>query len=91
MGDAFAYYLPAYIVATFLDPDEANIAIESAMWQFIGSKKGRPPGLELFNKYSAAQKGLIIEWLEYCVAEWFIGLGDEGYRQQIQILKDSIQ
>lgn len=74
MRESIAYFLPAYICATYVDPDEADVAVDSAAWKFLmySSKwnfirylTGERPNKELFALYDRAQQNVILEWLTY--------------------------
>lgn len=85
MGDAFRYYLPAYMVATVVDAEEADVAVDSAMWSFLNWRKPANVNHGLFLSYDFLQRTLILEWLRYCVDTWNSEdyMGGPSYRRQI--------
>lgn len=62
MGESFKYFLPAYMVALFNDSEEADVAIEGSVWEFLhrDMNRGTP---QLFSSFNQSQRELILVWL----------------------------
>jgi hypothetical protein len=99
MRESFEYFLPAFICATYVDPDEADVAVESAVsqfikyrwpWAFLRSIMSEKPNKELFSRYDRAQQDVILDWLTFYAETWSIDDEQkEGYMRQIEELAAS--
>ena len=69
--EAFAHFLPAYLRASLIDRETADVAMEFTAWKFLPDNPARPPDRnpDLLN---ADQREVLFDWLE-----WFIR-GSEG-------------
>lgn len=98
MRESFAYFLPAFICATYVDPEEADVAVESSAWQFLDRPSRwmprRPNGTEsagarLLRQYTPEQQAVILDWLRYYAEN--LSIDDEqkeGYLRQVGALAE---
>ena len=88
MGDSFRYYLPAYIVASLVDPDTADIAVDFSAWMFLGVPPELRPNSELFATFSLEQQQAILDWLTWYANTQAVDENEaESYLQQVRALK----
>jgi len=92
MGRAFAYYLPAFIVASLTDPEAADVGVLFAAWMFLPyPPEDGKPNVERFRSFTAEQRSLILEWLAwFAETEAIDGEQREGYAKQIDILRQAV-
>lgn len=66
-SEAFAYILPAYLRASLIDSDEADVATEYTAWKYIPDKGIPPRDMGLLTQ---PQREVLLDWLEW----WVIGV-----------------
>jgi hypothetical protein len=91
MRESFEYFLPAYICATYVDSEEADVAVSYSAWNFLEYPPRDRPNRELFARYDRAQQNVIVEWLIYFAESWSVDDEQkEGYLRQIEELAATI-
>ncbi len=92
--DAFRQFLPATMVATVREPDEGDVAIDFAIWRFIpysSDCRSFAEIEELFLKFSAGQRKLILEWISYYFQSYdpVEGAEEQEFRRQFSLLEQA--
>jgi len=85
---AFAYYLPAYLIADIEDPEEADIIIDSLMYHLSSSMS--PDRSQAIRSYlSSEQKDAVRRYFEYARQREERGIFDDEFRELIDSFKNS--
>ncbi len=90
MDRSFSYFLPAFIVASLVDEETADVAVDFAAWRFLTDPPHNEPNIELLSAFSVEQRAVILEWLSWYADTRSVDEDQQrDYRQQIENLRSS--
>lgn len=82
--------MPAFIVASLVDEETADVAVDFAAWRFLTDPPHNEPNIELLSAFSVEQRAVILEWLSWYADTRSVDEDQQrDYRQQIENLRSS--